>query len=60
MGEVPAGAREAVGPGLVERRVTEGFPNRVSYDPTPLGVRLRPLLIELYRAGQRLQADGGV
>jgi DNA-binding HxlR family transcriptional regulator len=52
--------RRLRGQGLVGRRVTEGFPNRVSYDLTPVGVRLRPLLIELYRTGQRLQADDGV
>jgi DNA-binding HxlR family transcriptional regulator len=48
--------RRLRGQGLIERRVTEGFPNRVTYTLTPSGVRLRPLLIELYRTGRRLQA----
>jgi DNA-binding HxlR family transcriptional regulator len=48
--------RRLRGQGLIERRVTEGFPNRVTYTLTASGVRLRPLLIELYRTGRRLQA----
>ncbi|MEU4620265.1 helix-turn-helix domain-containing protein [Actinoplanes sp. NPDC023801] len=48
--------RRLRGQGLVERRVTTGFPSRVVHALTPAGIRLRPLLIELYRTGQRLQA----
>ncbi|WP_308258016.1 winged helix-turn-helix transcriptional regulator [Pseudonocardia lacus] len=42
--------------GLVERRVQRGFPTRGSYRLTPAGESLRPLLVELYRAGERLRA----
>jgi len=42
--------------GLVERREQRGFPTRGSYRLTPAGESLRPLLVELYRAGERLRA----
>ncbi|MCO1654183.1 winged helix-turn-helix transcriptional regulator [Pseudonocardia humida] len=42
--------------GLVERREQRGFPTRGSYRLTPEGASLRPLLVELYRAGERLRA----
>jgi len=42
--------------GLVERRVHPGFPQRTTYALTPAGALLRPLLVELYRTGQALQA----
>lgn len=41
--------------GLVGRRAVAGFPSRVTYALTPSGRQLRPLLIELYRTGARLQ-----
>lgn len=41
--------------GLVERRTATGFPSRVTYSLTRSGQQLRPLLIELYRTGLRLQ-----
>ncbi|WP_345350038.1 helix-turn-helix domain-containing protein [Rhodococcus olei] len=47
--------RHLVDTGLVERRVRRGFPARTEYALTPAGEQLRPLLIELYRTGQRLQ-----
>ena len=41
---------------LVERRTVNGFPSRVTYSLTSSGRQLRPLLIELYRTGLRLQS----
>lgn len=41
---------------LVARRVISGFPNRSEYQLTDRGLRLRPLLIELYRTGMALQS----
>ncbi|WFR72090.1 helix-turn-helix domain-containing protein [Prescottella defluvii] len=41
--------------GLVRRRVLAGFPSRTEYSLTDAGATLRPLLIELYRTGERLQ-----
>jgi len=40
---------------LVDRQVRRGFPTRSVYSLTAAGAQLRPLLIELYRTGQRLQ-----
>ena len=46
--------------GLIDKDVSAGFPNRTSYRLTARGRQLRPLLIELYQAGLRLQAtDNG-
>jgi DNA-binding HxlR family transcriptional regulator len=42
---------------LIERRSITGFPSRVTYSLTQSGQQLRPLLIELYRTGLRLQHD---
>ena len=41
---------------LVERQAVNGFPRRVTYSLTPAGRELRPLLVELYRTGLRLQS----
>lgn len=49
--------RHLVSSGLVERRLTSGFPRRTEYRITARGRRLRPLLIELYRVGLALQRD---
>jgi DNA-binding HxlR family transcriptional regulator len=40
---------------LIERRSITGFPSRVTYSLSESGQQLRPLLIELYRTGLRLQ-----
>ncbi|WP_245650385.1 winged helix-turn-helix transcriptional regulator [Nocardia harenae] len=40
--------------GLVHRERLAGFPVRTRYALTPAGETLRPLLIELYRTGERL------
>lgn len=42
--------------GVVERRVTSGFPSTVTYRLTRSGESLRPLMIELYRTGEILLA----
>ena len=47
--------RFLVDAGLVERLVEAGFPSRTRYRLTARGETLRPLLIELYRTGLRLQ-----
>ncbi|HZG88606.1 MAG TPA: winged helix-turn-helix transcriptional regulator [Pseudonocardia sp.] len=47
-------------PGLVHREVRPGFPSRVSYALTEAGRGLRPLLVELYRAGERLPDQNAV
>lgn len=47
---------ELVANGLVQRRVSAGFPRRTHYRLTARGLELRPLLIELYRTGVALQA----
>ncbi|MEU9040490.1 helix-turn-helix domain-containing protein [Kitasatospora sp. NPDC048343] len=39
---------------LVVRERLTGFPVRTSYRLTPAGEALRPLLVELYRTGERL------
>ncbi|MFE3290514.1 winged helix-turn-helix transcriptional regulator [Rhodococcus sp. NPDC059234] len=44
-----------VNEGIVERGIHSGFPSRTVYRLTPRGEALRPLLIELYRTGQRLR-----
>lgn len=44
--------------GIVERRVTSGFPSTVTYRLTSAGESLRPLMIELYRTGEVLLAAG--
>ncbi|MGC5024680.1 winged helix-turn-helix transcriptional regulator [Tsukamurella sp. DT100] len=41
--------------GIVDRIAHRGYPNRVTYSLTEAGRTLRPLLIELYRTGTRLQ-----
>lgn len=41
--------------GLVTQDRLPGFPQRTRYTLTPAGESLRPLLIELYRTGERLQ-----
>jgi DNA-binding HxlR family transcriptional regulator len=41
--------------GLVTRHQHTGFPTRVVYELTEAGRALRPLLVELYRTGERLQ-----
>lgn len=41
--------------GLVSRQRLAGFPTRTRYVVTPVGEAVRPLLIELYRTGERLQ-----
>lgn len=41
--------------GLIRQDRLAGFPIRTRYELTPAGETLRPLLIELYRTGQRLQ-----
>lgn len=41
--------------GLVERQVHRGFPTTTTYSLTAGGLRLQPLLDELYRTGQDLQ-----
>ena len=41
--------------GLVARSAQAGFPTRVTYELTEAGRRLRPLLVELYRTGERLR-----
>jgi DNA-binding HxlR family transcriptional regulator len=41
--------------GLVARHEYTGFPTRVVYELTDAGRALRPLLVELYRTGERLQ-----
>ena len=45
--------------GLAERREQRGFPTRGSYRLTPAGEALRPLLVELYRTGERLRSLQG-
>ncbi|MFB9686321.1 winged helix-turn-helix transcriptional regulator [Amycolatopsis plumensis] len=40
--------------GLVRRDRRPGFPSQVTYALTDAGEQLRPLLIELYRTGERL------
>jgi DNA-binding HxlR family transcriptional regulator len=47
--------RSLVNEDLVERRAEPGFPVRTYYQLTARGKQLRPLLIELYRTGLRLQ-----
>ncbi|WP_020576789.1 winged helix-turn-helix transcriptional regulator [Actinopolymorpha alba] len=47
---------ELRGHGIVERQITRGFPSRVTYQLTPRGEALRPLMIELYRTGEALLA----
>jgi len=47
--------RQLVAQGLVDRQQQRGFPNRSLYSLTAAGEHIRPLLIELYRTGQRLQ-----
>ncbi|AJT42435.1 winged helix-turn-helix transcriptional regulator [Psychromicrobium lacuslunae] len=42
---------------FVEKTLISGFPARSSYRITEHGLRLRPLLIELYRTGTALQAS---
>ncbi|MFC9790880.1 winged helix-turn-helix transcriptional regulator [Rhodococcus sp. NPDC127528] len=44
-----------VNEGIVERGIRAGFPSRTVYRVTAPGEALRPLLIELYRTGQRLR-----
>lgn len=44
--------------GVVSRHVTQGFPSTVTYRLTPAGESLRPLMTELYRAGEALLATG--
>ncbi|CAM3148535.1 winged helix-turn-helix transcriptional regulator [Tsukamurella hominis] len=41
--------------GIADRIAHRGYPNRVTYSLTEAGNTLRPLLIELYRTGTRLQ-----
>lgn len=41
--------------GLVCRTIVRGFPNRTLYGLTADGWKLRPLLVELYRTGERLR-----
>lgn len=41
--------------GLIDKDVSAGFPNRTSYRLTARGQQLRPLLMELYQTGLRLQ-----
>jgi DNA-binding HxlR family transcriptional regulator len=41
--------------GLVEREVVGSFPRRTRYALSAVGVELRPLLVELYATGRRLQ-----
>ncbi|MEU7478848.1 helix-turn-helix domain-containing protein [Lentzea sp. NPDC042327] len=43
-----------VAQGLVRRDRSPGFPARTEYALTDAGVALRPLLLELYRTGERL------
>jgi DNA-binding HxlR family transcriptional regulator len=43
------------GRGLVARHAHAGFPTRVVYELTDAGRALRPLLVEVYRTGERLQ-----
>ncbi|MET9325405.1 helix-turn-helix domain-containing protein [Tsukamurella sp. NPDC003166] len=45
--------------GVVDRVVHRGYPNRVAYSLIDAGRELRPLLIELYRTGTRLQSLRG-
>ncbi|MFL0460378.1 winged helix-turn-helix transcriptional regulator [Kytococcus sedentarius] len=47
---------ELVAAGLVARSTTVGFPQRTEYRITERGRELRPLLVELYRAGLALQS----
>lgn len=49
--------RQLAAQGLVERQLRRGFPARSLYSLTAAGQHIRPLLIELYRTGQRLQQD---
>ncbi len=42
--------------GVADRQVHRGFPQTVTYRLTPHGEALRPLMTELYRAGQVLLA----
>lgn len=44
--------------GVVDRRAVAGFPTTVTYRLTSRGRALRPLMLELYRTGQLLLADG--
>ncbi|MCP2165466.1 winged helix-turn-helix transcriptional regulator [Goodfellowiella coeruleoviolacea] len=46
--------RELAARGLVDRRRTAGFPVRTSYQLTPAGQLLRPLLVALYQTGTAL------
>lgn len=48
--------RGLVSQGLIDREERPGFPTRSRYSLTAAGEQLRPLLIELYRTGERLQA----
>jgi DNA-binding HxlR family transcriptional regulator len=41
--------------GLAFKAVTRGYPNHTTYSLTAAGRALRPLLIELYATGTRLQ-----
>lgn len=45
-----------VSAGLVARTLSTGFPQRTKYRITERGRELRPLLVELYRAGLALQS----
>jgi DNA-binding HxlR family transcriptional regulator len=42
--------------GLAVREEHPGFPSRTTYQLTPAGLALRPLLVELYRSGSALLA----
>lgn len=48
---------ELVDAGLVVRTVSRGFPCRNWYRITARGLKLRPLLLELYRTGLALQSQ---
>ncbi|MFF9623781.1 winged helix-turn-helix transcriptional regulator [Streptomyces griseosporeus] len=45
--------------GLVVQQRLPGFPARTRYSLTPAGRALRPLLVELYRTGERLSDLSG-
>ena len=47
--------RELQDRGLVRRSRHRGFPARTTYDLTPAGLALRPLLVQLYETGRALQ-----
>lgn len=40
--------------GVAERQDRRGFPSTVTYCLTPVGQALRPLMTELYKAGETL------